>query len=108
MLTFFVFSSVSPSGQGDFTTRYTGHQWIFASFLTMEMTVSEAQLKVVNIIRDVLVDLATDGDIGEDIEEMNDHFGRVAEFIIEQLGLEIIDGQDEGVLAKLSPNSGWA
>lgn len=74
----------------------------------MEMTISEAQLKVVNIIRDVLVDLATDGDIAEDIEEMNDHFGRVAEFIIDQLGLEVIDGQDDGVLAKLSPNSGWA
>jgi hypothetical protein len=73
----------------------------------MEMTVSEAQLKVVKIIRDVLVDLATDGDMAEDLEEMNDHFGRVAEFVIEQLGLEVIEGEDGTVMAKISPASGW-
>lgn len=71
------------------------------------MTVSEAQLKVVKIIRDVLVDLATDGDMAEDLEEMNDHFGRVAEFVIEQLGLEVIEGEDGTVMAKISPASGW-
>jgi hypothetical protein len=74
----------------------------------MEMTVSEAQLKVVKIIRDVLVDLATDGDMAEDVEEMNDHFGRVAELIIEQLGLEVLEGDKGTVTAKISPASGWA
>ena len=74
----------------------------------MEKTLHEAQLIVVNIIRDVLVDLATDGDAsGEDVEEMNDHFGRVAEFIIDQLGLEVVEGEGDKVLALLNPAKGW-
>ena len=74
----------------------------------MEKTIHEAQLIIVNIIRDLLVDLATDGDASsQDIEEMNDHFGRVAEFVIDQLGLEIIEGDDGKVLASLNPVRGW-
>ena len=74
----------------------------------MEKTVHEAQLIVVNIIRDVLVDLAVDGDVSaQEIEEMNDHFGRVAEFIIEQLGLEIVEGKDDTVVAEIRPARGW-
>lgn len=74
----------------------------------MEKTVHEAQLMVVNIIRDVLVDLATDGDASElDIEEMNDHFGRVAEFIIDQLGLQICENESDEVTAIIKPAKGW-
>lgn len=74
----------------------------------MEKTLHEAQLIVVNIIRDVLVDLATDGGTSEeDIEEMNDHFGRVAEFVIEQLGLEVVESEGGKVMASLNPVKGW-
>lgn len=74
----------------------------------MEKTIHEAQLIIVNIIRDLLVDLATDGDASaSEIQEMNDHFGRVAEFIIDQLGLEIVEGGDGHVMAKLAPAKGW-
>lgn len=75
----------------------------------MERTIHEAQLILVNIIRDVLVDLAMDSDVTpQEIEEMNDHFGRVAEYIIDQIGLEICDAQEDGkVLASVNPARGW-
>lgn len=74
----------------------------------MEKTASEIQLEIVNIIRDVLVDLAVYEEVSdEEIAEMEDHFGRVAEFIIEKLGLDVTDAGDGAVSASLNPPDGW-
>lgn len=73
----------------------------------MEITANEAQLRVVNLIRDLLVEIADDGASAEEIEEMKDHFGQVAEAITLDLGLIIHTVENEAAIASLTPLKGW-
>ena len=73
----------------------------------MEITENEAQLRVVNLIRDLLVEIANDGASAEELEEMKDHFGQIAEAITLDLGLTIQRVEDGAAIASLSPLKGW-
>lgn len=73
----------------------------------MEITVDEAQLKVVNLIRDLLVEIADDGSSPEQTQEMMDHFGQIAEAITLDLGLVIHSVENGTALTSITPLKGW-
>lgn len=67
-----------------------------------------AQLFIANYIRDLLVDLANDGSEEVDLEVMRDHFGQVADLLIEELGLTVTAFSDETAYAEFRPIHGWS
>ena len=74
----------------------------------MEANLPELQLSVLNKITDLLVDLSDDGSPDFDIEERRDYFSKVSDLIAEEIGLTIVDVDDQGVAsAVLKPLSGW-
>ena len=73
----------------------------------MEITANEAQLRVVNLIRDLLVEIADDGASAEEIEQMKDHFGQIAEGIVIDLGLNIQSLDGAVATATIEPLNGW-
>ena len=72
-------------------------------FFGMERTAPEITLLVLKAITDLLTDLSDDGSDDFDRAEREDYFGRVAELIVDELGLEV-SGIDEGgrVVATMS------
>ena len=74
----------------------------------MEKSVPEIQLLVVNKITDLLVDLSDDGSVDFDIEERKDYFSKVADLIVEELGIQVTAVDDDGAaVAQLKPLNGW-
>lgn len=60
------------------------------------------------MIRDLLTDLANDGEVAVDVEELRDYFGKVADMIFDELGIEFVDaGADGAVTATIRPPDGW-
>lgn len=74
----------------------------------MEKSLPEIQLLVVNKITDLLVDLSDDGSVDFDIEERKDYFSKVADLIVEELGIQVTAVDDDGAaVAQLKPLNGW-
>lgn len=71
----------------------------------MVTDIYDARVQVVNAIRDLLFDMA-DSDVDSvDTELLRDYFGKLADLIVESIGMEII-GVDSGlVTATLSLTS---
>lgn len=76
--------------------------------MLMEKSLPEIQLLVVNKITDLLVDLSDDGSVDFDIEERKDYFSKVADLIVEELGIQVTAVDDDGAaVAQLKPLNGW-
>jgi hypothetical protein len=74
----------------------------------MDKNLAEIQLLVVNKITDLLVDLSDDGSTEFDIEERRDYFSKVADLIVEELGIEVMEFSPSGeATARLVPINGW-
>jgi len=74
----------------------------------MSQTLPELRLKASNLVRDLLTDLANDGEVEVNLEELRDYFGRVSDMIFEELGLELVSVDGSGVVqATLTPPDGW-
>lgn len=73
----------------------------------MTSDIFSAQLFISNYIRDLLVDMANDGTEEVDLDMMRDHFGQVAELIVEELGLTVVEFSEDVAKAEFRPISGW-
>lgn len=73
----------------------------------MERTAPEITLLVIKAITDLLTDLSDDGSDDFDRSEREDYFGRVAELIVDEIGLEVTGVDNQGrVQAVLSALDG--
>lgn len=74
----------------------------------MVSDIYSARLYIGNYIRDLLTDLAVDGESGIDIDEIRDNFARVSDLILDELGLEVKDFVDGVAHIEVSPLNGWS
>lgn len=74
----------------------------------MVSDIYSARLFIGDYIRDLLTDLANDGVEDIDLDEMRDHFGRVADLILNELGLEVTEFADGVAKVSICPPDGWS
>lgn len=71
----------------------------------MPNTPAEARLAIVNRISLLLTELAGEEPGAND--EVRDHFGQIAELIVEDLGIEVAYVEGEKVGVTITPIDGW-
>jgi hypothetical protein len=74
----------------------------------MEANLPEVRLAVLGKITELLVELSDDGSPDFDANERRDYFSRVSDLIAEEIGLEIVDFDENGTaIGHFKPISGW-
>lgn len=74
----------------------------------MVNNIYEARTFILMLIRDLMLDTANDGSEEIDLDSYRDYLGKMAELILDEIGLDITGFDGNVATATISPPDGWA